>query len=166
MDIRQHRRGADGIGEEETMKRILLTVAVLGVWGLFGAGSARAQGLVRPLPLPGPRSPVSPFLNLNRGGLPAVNYFDLVRPQIDTANYLQQLQAQQTLLGQAILAQPSLFGQQVLLGPGAAVPAGVAQQPALGQPLQTPLITGHPARFFSYGQYYNYNLGVPRLPLR
>jgi hypothetical protein len=36
---------------------------------------------------------VSPYLNLNRGGNPAINYYGLVRPQVAAANAIATLGA-------------------------------------------------------------------------
>src|SRR5207244_8112280 len=41
-----------------------------------------------------PRPPISPYLNLNRGGNAAINYYGLVRPQIDTTRALQNVEYQ------------------------------------------------------------------------
>jgi hypothetical protein len=70
---------------------------------------------------------VSPFLNLNRGGNQAINYYGLVRPQLDTAAGLQQLQRQQQVLAQT--PTPETVG---------------------GIP-----VTGHPAQFMSFSHYFN-----------
>jgi len=43
---------------------------------------------------PGYRPPVSPYLNLNRGGSAAINYFGVVRPQMEGANMLQRIEQQ------------------------------------------------------------------------
>ena len=61
----------------------------------LAAGTAPAQPPVYQQP---PRAqtapPVSPYLNMTRGGNPAINYETLVRPQIETARSLEQLQLQ------------------------------------------------------------------------
>lgn len=57
---------------------------------------ARAQGpYVRPQVNPYYRPPVSPYLNLTIGGSPGINYYGIVRPQLQTNAALQQLQQAQ-----------------------------------------------------------------------
>ncbi len=69
--------------------------------------------------------PVSPYLNLFRGGPPGINYYGTVLPQIQTDRYIQQ--------------------QQVL----------AAQQQVQGQGATTTVTaTGHPTRFLNYNQYF------------
>jgi len=95
------------------------------------AGRAWGQAYQRPPTSPYQTPPVSPYLNLMRGGNPAINYFDLVRPQRDTAGALQRLQQQQS---QSAFQSP--MGN-----------AGLA-------------ITGHPATFMNYSHFYYYNMGA------
>ncbi len=46
-------------------------------------------------PTVNPRPAISPYLNLNRGGgTPAINYFGIVRPQIENQQAIQNLQHQ------------------------------------------------------------------------
>jgi hypothetical protein len=77
---------------------------------------------------------VSPYINLLRAGSPAgVNYYGIVRPEVNFRNSIQQLQTQ------------SLAQQQTLLG------------------MQTPpgvLTTGHPVGFMTHLGYFQ-NLGAP-----
>jgi hypothetical protein len=71
---------------------------------------------------------VSPYLNMVRAGTnPAINYYGLVRPQMDTARALQTLQQQYTF--------------------------GVTNVPEdnAGNGLS---ITGHAVQFFNYGTYF------------
>lgn len=57
---------------------------------------ASAQGpYVRPQVNPYYRPPVSPYLNLAIGGSPGINYYGIVRPQLQTNAALQQLQQAQ-----------------------------------------------------------------------
>lgn len=107
-------------------KFIFVTLAAL---GLAWVSSAEGQvgGYARPKSSSTPA--ISPFLNLARGGSPAVNYYGLVRPQTQTAKSLQSLQFQ--ISG---LAQP-----------------GVQSTPETGQPVLT---TGHGATFFNLSHYY------------
>lgn len=75
--------------------RGFLVLCVLGL----SAGAATAQPRVGPTPRP----PVSPYLNLIRpGNSPGVNYYGLVRPQIEFRNNLQNLQQQVTTNRDAI----------------------------------------------------------------
>jgi hypothetical protein len=104
-----------------------------GVGGV--APSAHAQGYVRPQTNPFPKPAVSPYLNLLRGGNPAINYYGLVRPQEDTATALLQLQQQQ---------QQQMANQALL---------------AAGDP--TLPVTGHPTRFFNYSHYFFNQGGGP-----
>jgi hypothetical protein len=115
------------------------TLAALGLVSAALAaapGRAAAQGFGTFGRPPVGRPAVSPFLNLFRGGNPAINYYGLVRPQIDTRSSLLQLQ------------------QQELQG---GYPLGVAGQPQ-DRLLQGPPSTGHPVRFGNYGRYFA-NLG-------
>ena len=80
---------------------------------------------------------VSPYLNLARPGNPGINYFGLVKPQIDVNRQLQQLQQQQQL-------------QQTQLG------MGFPQEDGSLAPYA---ITGHATSFFNYGHYYYQGLG-------
>src|SRR5262245_39971875 len=57
---------------------------------------------VRPPVSPYPRPAVSPYLNLTRGGVPAVNYFDLVRPQVEVQSSLNVLENRADLLTQTL----------------------------------------------------------------
>jgi hypothetical protein len=75
---------------------------------------------------------ISPYLNMNRGGDPAINYYGLVRPQINTAKSILQLQQQQQQL--PALGQP--FSPL-----------------ADGSPFSLPE-TGHAATFFNYSTYF------------
>jgi len=69
------------------------------VWGSLvtlsiGLSQASAQQLGVYQPAYQPRSPISPYLNMGRGGNPAINYYGLVRPQIDTTRTLQKVEYQ------------------------------------------------------------------------
>jgi hypothetical protein len=110
------------------MKRVTwLVVSVL----LFLAGSsAHAQGTyVRPQTNPYGTPAVSPYLNLTRPGPPGINYFNLVQPQMQAFNQLQQLEAttQQT----AAVLQADAMNQNRLVTD-----------------------TGHQTRFMSFSQYF------------
>jgi hypothetical protein len=79
---------------------------------------------------PGYRTPpVSPYLNLLRAGSdPAINYYGLVRPEIEFRNSIQNLQQQVETVNTQINA-----GGDVVNG----LP-----------------VTGHPVQFFNYSHYY------------
>lgn len=103
------------------------------------AAEVRAQGTtpvgptqapyVRPPVSPYPRPSVSPYLNLTRGGVPALNYFNLVRPQVDVQSSLNVLENRADLLGQTLEESRSL---------------GVG--------------TSYPSQFMTHGRYF-FNLG-------
>jgi hypothetical protein len=78
-----------------------------------------------------PRPTFSPYLNLNRAGNPAVNYYGLVRPQQQFSRDVQTLQAQ----------------VEGLTPSGAALP----QTPDGSLVIPT---TGHPVTFFNWSHYY------------
>jgi hypothetical protein len=107
------------------MKRLMGTAGLL---LLLAGGQAEAQILTRPLN-PYTRPPVSPYLNLIRGGNPAINYYGLVRPELDSIAAMQQL------------------GQQAY----APLPPVV--------PTASVVATGHPAVFMNFSHYYYQNLG-------
>ena len=79
------------------------------------------------------RPAISPYLNMNRSGNPAINYYGLVKPQVDTAKQLQTLQqqVQQNQLMPQLGAAPEDDGM-----------------------LSNYAITGHPASFSSYSHYF------------
>lgn len=77
-------------------------------------------------------SPISPYMNMNRGGNPAINYYGLVRPQISTAQNLHMLQQE--------VQQLNAMGAGPFVG-------------QTGTPSVT-LKTGHPVTFFNYGSYF------------
>jgi hypothetical protein len=106
----------------------LLAVGLL-AWVAPGRAGAQAPfnqpGYVQPY-----RPVVSPYLNLLRGGQgAALNYYNLVRPQVQFGNSIQQLQQQTTLNQQSITGL-----QQQQLG-------GIAP-------------TGHPIQFLNHRQYF------------
>jgi hypothetical protein len=109
------------------MKRSTLVSAfALAMFLGFGPSPARAQQFGRPPVNPLVSPPLSPYLNLLRGGNPAINYYGLVRPQQDFNAFLQ---AQQGLYAQPVVAAPT--------------------------PNLQDLITGHPAQFMNFSHYYN-----------
>lgn len=91
------------------------------------ASEARAQLPARNFGA-APTPPYSPYLNLVRPGAnPAINYYGLVRPQMDFARSIQGLQ------GQLLSTQQSIMSQQA----GGEV-----------------LTTGHPVYFLNYGAFF------------
>jgi hypothetical protein len=113
------------------MRRMLLACIAATGWILAHHEVARAQVNLPGMPQnPYVRPPVSPYLNLNRDGVPAINYFGLVRPQMQTAQQLQTLQMQQ-----AQMAQLGFAGDETTGATGLAM-------------------TGHNAQFFNYSHYY------------
>jgi hypothetical protein len=96
------------------------------------AGEAAAQMLPTQPTNNFVRPPISPYLNMDRTGNPAINYYGLVRPQFDTTNKLQSLQQQ--------LQQQTLTPQ-----------LGTADDDGM---LSNFAATGHPAVFFAYSHFY------------
>jgi hypothetical protein len=125
---------------------VLLTALGLGIG--FSPRSAAAQGVPgRGIPGAGPPA-VSPYLNLlRRGSDPAVNYYGLVRPEVETRNSIQTLQQQVTTLGAETAAVET--------------PGAVVLPP-----------TGHPTRFRDYSRYFSRlgtagaGAGIPVAPAR
>jgi len=72
-----------------------------------------------------PSSGYSPYLNLVRPGSPGMNYYGLVRPEVEIRNNLQQLQRNATRL-----------------------------QSQFNQATGNDLATGHPSAFMYFGGYY------------
>lgn len=78
------------------MKRCLLACVLALAWLATAGPRSEAQvGSLRPQTNPFGQPAISPYLNLNRAGTTAgINYYGLVRPQLDTNRSLQQLQQQ------------------------------------------------------------------------
>jgi hypothetical protein len=129
------------------MNRAMMALAVLAV-SLCGQTAQAQLGYQRPITNPYQTPAFSPYLNLFRGGNPALNYYGIVRPQEQFYNYIethqfgpqaqQTLQAQQQLLAGQTVSGPATFmsyngyflnvgGQRV--GTPAAPPGGA---PAIG----------------------------------
>jgi hypothetical protein len=101
--------------------RVTCAVAVLGVGGSLHAQPPAPGGVGRPTD--------SPYLNLVRpGGSPALNYFGLVRPELQFRQSIQNLQGAVTANQEAI---------------------GGIQAEVTGIP-----VTGHPTQFLNYGGYF------------
>lgn len=98
----------------------VIVIMLAGAW----VEVAQAQG--PPLPSRPPTTPpLSPYINLGRGGNPALNYYGLVRPQQDFRSSILQLQRQAA-------------NQQIQTE---------VQDPTLPT-------TGHPTRFLNLGAYF------------
>ncbi|HWG42139.1 MAG TPA: hypothetical protein VN688_05085 [Gemmataceae bacterium] len=97
-----------------------VSMAILGLLMAGMNSQARAQ-------MAGPyQPPISPYINILRGGAPAaINFFNIVQPQLAFDNAINQLQMQQNSMGQAMAA---------------------------GSTLGT--TTGHPVMFGNYSHYY------------
>ena len=111
-----------------------IVTAVL-AWGGLGTPFAAAQFQPGGYQPPIQQQPaVSPYLNINRFGQPpGLNYYNLVRPQIQTQQQLMNLQNQQQLLASG------------LAGGGAITP--------LDKPPPTSG-TGHPVNYFDWSRYF------------
>src|SRR5438105_7645188 len=108
------------------------------VWAAVAALSLTAAATAQPpapRPLGGvPSPPVSPYINLFRGGVnPGINYYGLVRPQIDLRNAVLGLQGQ----------------------------VWYAQQANNLQATGDWGTTGHPVSFLNYGGYFMSTVGGP-----
>jgi hypothetical protein len=112
------------------MKRLAMWATAAALGAALSAGPARAQFgyYSQPQTSPFPRSPISPYLNLARGGNPAINYYGLVRPQIGFQQSIYGLQQQVTGLGQYQAYQSAQANSSAL--------------------------TGHPTRFLNYSRYF------------
>jgi hypothetical protein len=110
------------------LARSTFTALLLGTATLVAPGAANAQFPVGGRAIPGYRTPaLSPYINLLRGGDPSLNYFGLVRPQINFQNSLLGVQQQVNTLTGDLAGE----GEIGVLGP-----------------------TGHPAAFMNYSHYY------------
>src|SRR5689334_21982830 len=104
--------------------------------------AAVAQAPINPRGVPGYNTPaVSPYINLLRTGSPqAVNYYGIVRPEIQFRNSLQNLQQQVTDIGTATAET--------------------------GTTSAAPPPTGHAVSFLNYSHYYGGLGGATSLPGR
>jgi hypothetical protein len=111
--------------QEGVDMRYLMLVAVAGL-GLTSPAWAQYP-YVRPQTNPFGTPVVSPWVNLNRFGNPAVNLYGIIQPQMQLQTGLAQLQQQQ----QALAAGTGLTGADPNLP-----------------------TTGHPTRFQNYSHYF------------
>jgi hypothetical protein len=119
------------------MKRFLVAALFsLGLWG-SSAGQLFAQigSYTPPINM---RPPVSPYLNMFRSGNPAIDYYGIVQPQLQTQQQLFQMQT--------ILSQPANNINQYGLGMGMGT-GGQSQDQMVN-------MTGHPVMFMNYSYYY------------
>jgi hypothetical protein len=136
------------------MKRLMLTAIAACAWWGLDVKPAQAQFIyTRPQTSPFYQPPVSPYLNVLRGGAlgPATGYYTLTRPQMQFGGQLQTLQSGllslQQQAGVLNLQQAALLSGLTTTG----TPTGLATTTgSLG------LTTGHPASFFNYGHYYTF----------
>jgi hypothetical protein len=114
---------------------LLTVVALVATW--LSPRFVQAQPGVPPRATPGYLTPpVSPYLNLLRGGTSAgVNYYGIVRPEIEFRNSIQSLQQQVNTVGAAVINE---------------------EQSLSGLPP-----TGHPVRFMNYSHYFGGSLVNP-----
>jgi hypothetical protein len=126
------------------MMRFVLSVAMAGGLGLAAAADkATAQALnTGPNTNPYLQPAVSPYVNMNRPGNQATNYYGLVKPQLNTTKQLQSLQTQ--------LQQQQLMPQ---LGVANADDDVVMANYA---------VTGHPTAFSNVSHYFGQPGGLVR----
>jgi hypothetical protein len=109
------------------MKRSLLALLVLVA---VPVGEAAAQ-LPRAMNAP----VVSPYLNLARPGLPGINYYDLVRPQMQTDAFIQQ----QLALQQGITPTGTPYDPNAPLAPTGTTVRFMSQSAYFGTIRPTPV---------------------------
>jgi hypothetical protein len=88
-----------------------VAVVLSGVLSELASAQFVAPGYVRPQVNPIRRPTLSPYLNLARGGNPAITYYGLVRPQFEAQAQFSQLQQQ-------LADQQALIGAQQNLTTG------------------------------------------------
>ena len=115
------------------MSRLKFALIVLTM--ALAAGAAHAQVPVQPPTQPYSPPVLNPYLNLLNRGNPAINYYGIVRPQIQQGQQLQMLQ-----LGLTRTAEEAAAQQSATTAPGA---SGVLPD------------TGHVAGFMTYTKYFN-----------
>ena len=109
--------------------RIVLTMLLAGL----AAQSASAQlRYVRPQTNPYGNPTVSPYLNIASGMNPAISYYGIVRPTVQTQQF-----------------------EQTLIGPGGALTQQVTTTGV------RPFVTGGSSTFMAFGGYFNNINGAP-----
>jgi hypothetical protein len=113
------------------MSRFKLTLITLTL--ALAASAVQAQPGVQPTTQPYSPPVLNPYLNLLRGGNPAINYYGLVRPQMQQTQQLQMLQS------------------------GLAHTTAEAEAAALAPTTSTGVLadTGHSVGFMTYTRYFN-----------
>jgi hypothetical protein len=125
------------------MKRLILfsLAAVVGVL-LLSPGSASAQMVYPPGPPaygPGFQTPLSPYLNLLRGGMTAANYYIGTIPEFQRRQDARVLQGQ---INTALNYSTGVLGQAQL----------TAEEAQMLRPLKS---AGHPTSFGNTGPYFS-----------
>ncbi|MBI3406890.1 MAG: hypothetical protein HY040_00855 [Planctomycetes bacterium] len=121
------------------MQRTLF-LSVLATALIPGAASAQYFPLQRPQLNPYAQPAISPYLDIVRGGNPAINYYNGTLTEFDRRNNALQQQYMQSQVNQ-LQQQTTLLEEQDFI-------------PALSQ-------TGHAAGFQVYGGYYTFQ-NAPR----
>jgi hypothetical protein len=112
--------------EDETTEEIVMKHCSAGLLAAITlATSVHAQqpqiGSYNP-PVVNPRPVISPYLNLNRTGVnPAINYFGIVRPQMENHQAIQQLQQQYQATQGMIQTQTGALANEEMAPTGRAV---------------------------------------------
>jgi hypothetical protein len=114
-------------------RRMLVALAALAAW--WGAGSEIANAQLGAYPR---QNPISPYQNLGLPGSPGINYYGLVRPEIDANRAIGNLQQG--------LAQLNVDGSITVMNP--------SQAAAL-----TTLQTGHPTMINNYQRFFPLSYG-------
>jgi hypothetical protein len=112
--------------------KLFLSSSLAALAVVIGGIGSTATAQYQPAPVnPFQQSPVSPYINIvRRGAPPAVNYFNIVQPQLQFQSQIGQLQQQQAALAQT---GGTLLENQ-------------------------PLTTGHPIQFGNYSHYFGNRL--------
>lgn len=115
------------------MRRLLhgLALAVVGMAFLSPTVAHGQFRYVRPQTNPFGTPTISPYLNLGRGGNAGINYYALVRPQVQAFQGIQMLEAQQQSLAEQQQQAFSRFQTGAQIG-----------------------VSGHRTYFFNYGHYF------------
>lgn len=125
--------------------QLLLTALAFALPGVAAAQSGQIGSYSRPKTNNYPA--FSPYLNLNRPGNTATNYFGMVRPQMETNRQFEQIE-------QGMGLDPRFPGGMSNDG-SIGGPGGGRYYPDQARGLQT----GHPATYFYYSHYYNFQQG-------
>jgi hypothetical protein len=119
----------------------LLAGGIILLGALVPVGQVQAQAIpFRPAQAPAPTPAYSPYLNLARPGNPTLNYYGLVRPELQARAAFQSLEGQVNQVEQQVLIQTNQAQE---------LPA-----------------TGHPVRFLDAGRFFpgGVRVGSQRAP--